>query len=697
MFRTLTVKTLLWTALIALATTSVIPLAVRAFDTWTLLGTATVMAQVADASRDAFTVLTESRADRNSIPRAWADATPMSAEAATYVRSKQNREMEALRSLDARMNDLTLTGGAQLAADVHQSLDAMTRLQAEFWRGLETPQTARRAALGADYTRENDLMQHRLEDVSRTLLTAVRGLDGVVDRMMSLRQLAWQARESAGEASVLISRGLTAGTLPADTYRTFDRAIGGNLAAWRAMEELTAGTAMPHDLEEAFRKAKQTNFDPGFETLREKTLATLISGNRPDMSAVDWSMAVVPKMDTVLGIAEAATRAAHDRAESLHAEAALGLAWDLTFLLLVIVGSGAGMLVVSRRVITPLHLIRDAMARLAAGDLTTAARFRPRADEIGALAAALRVFQEQAAAKAALEASEQDHQRHETARRARIDTEIRTFETTVSASLHVLGDAAARMSAASAAMGEVSRRTHQGVGGVAADVEETSAGINGIAAAAEELSGSITEISRHVAIATGITGRAVEDTHRTDGVVRGLAESANRIGTVVQLIGEIAGRTNLLALNATIEAARAGDAGKGFAVVASEVKSLANQTAKATDDIARQIADVQGVTQETVQGIQRIAATIEEMNEVAQAIAANIAHQGDATREIARTVEEVARRTRQMAETTAQVSEDAGVTDRTAGDVASASAAVAEGAEMLRGRVDTFLTEMRAA
>jgi methyl-accepting chemotaxis protein len=166
---------------------------------------------------------------------------------------------------------------------------------------------------------------------------------------------------------------------------------------------------------------------------------------------------------------------------------------------------------------------------------------------------------------------------------------------------------------------------------------------------------------------------------------------------VVKLINDIAGRTNLLALNATIEAARAGEAGKGFAVVASEVKSLATQTAKATEDIARQITEVQGVTDETVQAIRRIAATIDEVNTVATSIAAGVEQQGASTQEIARNVQQAAARTREMSETIGHVSRDAQITDTAARDVKSASAAVAGETDTLRQRVDTFLDGIRAA
>ena len=177
-----------------------------------------------------------------------------------------------------------------------------------------------------------------------------------------------------------------------------------------------------------------------------------------------------------------------------------------------------------------------------------------------------------------------------------------------------------------------------------------------VASAAEELSASISEIARQVAQSSEIADQAVQDANRTDSIVKTLADGAQKIGDVVGLISTIAGQTNLLALNATIEAARAGDAGKGFAVVASEVKSLANQTAKATEDISQQVAQIQVATKEAVTAIEAISQTIGEVSRIATAIAAAVEEQGAATQEIARNVHEAASGTQQVGTNIAGVS-----------------------------------------
>jgi methyl-accepting chemotaxis protein len=282
-------------------------------------------------------------------------------------------------------------------------------------------------------------------------------------------------------------------------------------------------------------------------------------------------------------------------------------------------------------------------------------------------------------------------------RAQRLDALLRGFEARTAVLVSMVASAATELESTSRAMASTTGETVAQATNVAAAVEAASINVQTVASAAEELSASISEIARQVAQSSEIADRAVEDANRTDAIVKTLAEGAQKIGDVVGLISTIAGQTNLLALNATIEAARAGDAGKGFAVVASEVKSLANQTAKATDDISRQIAQIQLATKEAVTAIEAITQTIGEVSRIATAIAAAVEEQGAATQEIARNIHEAATGTQQVSVSIAGVSRGASETGAAATGVHDAAGELSKQAEGLSGDVQHFVTEVKAA
>jgi len=353
---------------------------------------------------------------------------------------------------------------------------------------------------------------------------------------------------------------------------------------------------------------------------------------------------------------------------------------------------------VSRGIAGPILRMTAAMTALAAGRLDEEIPDRARRDEIGAMGRAVQVFQENAVAVRRLEEAAAAATAQAAAdRQAAMHRLADSFQAAVGGVVTGVSAAAAEVRGAAEELAGNAERASRQATTVGTATEQAAANVQLVAAASEELATSVNEISRQVVTSTGITARAVEQARATDGRVQGLAAAANQIGDVVSLIADIAARTNLLALNATIEAARAGETGKGFAVVAAEVKTLATQTAKATEEIGGKVAEMQSATSESVMAIRAIGETIGDMAGIAASIAAAVEEQGAATREIARNVQEAASGTQAVSVNIGGVTEAAGATGAAAGAMLGAAGNLTDQAATLRRQVDAFLTSVRAA
>jgi methyl-accepting chemotaxis protein len=350
-----------------------------------------------------------------------------------------------------------------------------------------------------------------------------------------------------------------------------------------------------------------------------------------------------------------------------------------------------------------LHTLRELLGELAGaldkmrdGHYDVEIPHVERSDEIGTMARATEGFRENFVRVKERE-TEQKNAEAAVERRSLMDRLAGEFQKVIGNIVGTVSSASSELATAATTLTQTAETTQKLSTAVAAASEEASSNVQTVASATEEMASSIGEIGRQVQESSEIAGQAVAQARKTDDRITKLQQAANRIGDVTQLITSIAEQTNLLALNATIEAARAGESGKGFAVVAQEVKQLASQTAKATNEISGQIAEMQAATQESVAAIKEIGGTITRISDIAASIAAAVEQQGAATQEITRNVQQAAGGTAKVADNISEVSDGAAKTGTASAEVLAAAKALSGQSDRLKAEVDKFLATVRAA
>jgi methyl-accepting chemotaxis protein len=673
-----------------LAIALVTSLVVQMSSAWTELRTAARAGELARTDAILFATIQALRLNRGTAQTAVQSDEDPNAKIET-LRSQIDTQVKAtLSSMSADLAE----GTARRIAETTSHWAAAESLHRQMTAAAAKPRAERDLRDTDDWFKAVTVVINDFSDISKRIAAEARLSDPVVGEYVLARQYAWAIREAVGDESGSLRAQFSLNKpLPAALSLRVAALRGSADRSFAALEDLLARSDAPAAIITAAAAAK-TVVAQGIAA-RDAAFASL--GTDKSISPTEWLAVSSNTFPAVIKIADAAIAGMAAEAARRRGDAVLHLSVVGAALIISAACGIGGLLLVRRRVIAPVRFLTAVIGRLAGRDFATPVPTLGRHDEFEVMARTLEELRTNAADAERLVGERQATQQAEVERATALRDLCRSFDAAVRQTLTGVGGATGAMTASADEMAEIARMATTQTSEIAVAVQETVARIGAVSSAVIGMKASISEIAGNVERSARLTSLSAQDAAATERSVGELVNTAKRIGNVVTLIQDIAAQTNLLALNATIEAARAGDAGKGFAVVAGEVKALALQTAKATEEIASQVAAIQGATGGAVEAISSIAKRIGEMDQLASMVAAAVEEQDAAMGQIADDAGEVSRTTELVSERLGAVREAAARTGGAADAVRGEAERVAREADGLSQQVVTFVGEIAAA
>ena len=710
MINRISVNVLLKSVIAIMAAAVVVVFSMSAWQSWNRLISINRIAAVAEISGDLFTALHNLRVDRATTARDL-NSDEKFASLPGQLKEVRDGDMPALKSAVAKLATADVLDRQNIFNSLSQSVTKLADLHQQTEAALAQPKSARPTALAKEYFATTTALMEQLDRISTQLTNSVKLEDSYIDQLMELKQLAWIARNSGGDASVVISNALGGLPLPPDAMAKYQVNLAKVDTAWAALEDLASGLPVPARFKNAVEEAKREFFGDTYTQLRLKTLKQLIAGEKVATPADTWSRMSVGKLASLLNVAVAALDAAKEYAANQHVNILWRLWFDLGMLAGAIVLVAAMMLVVSRRVTGPLRNIQQAMLKVATGDFSVVLPGLERKDEIGDMANAVERFKVLADEKARAEADQaMQRQQVEADRQAkltqveaaaqakvaeeraktadeqtqavkalgvglrrladgdlsfRLSNEVpdtykdlkEDFNSTMDQlgeTIRALVESTGEVTSASAEIStsttDLSQRTEE----QAASLEETSASMEEIASTVKNNAENAQQANASASATRDVADRGGQVVAQAVQAMAGIEESSRKISDIIGVIDEIARQTNLLALNAAVEAARAGEAGRGFAVVASEVRSLAQRSSQAAKDIKDLITNSNDQVKGGVELVNRAGTALTEIVDSIKKVADIVADIANASNEQSTGIEQVNKALTQMDEVTQQ-------------------------------------------